>query len=90
MKLSGSSLVLSSRDMDYSNEGTETLVCNYQGEDMEIAFNGRFLIEMLNAMNTEEVEFAMSTPSRAAIITPTLKNEHEDILMLVMPIMINN
>lgn len=90
MKLSGSSLVVSARDLDFSNEGTETLMANYSGEDMEIAFNGRFLIEMLSAMNEPEVEFAMSTPARAAIITPTTKKDNEELMMLVMPIMLNN
>ena len=66
------------------------MAANYTGEDMEIAFNGKFLTEMLAAMNEPEVEFAMSTPSRAAIITPTTKTDNEELMMLVMPIMLNN
>ncbi len=87
--LKGSELVITARDLDFSNEATERLVCDYKGSDLEIAFNGRFLIEMLAAMNAEEVQFEFSTPTRASLLKSTAKNDNEDILMLVMPIMLN-
>ncbi|MCS6990318.1 MAG: DNA polymerase III subunit beta [Chitinophagales bacterium] len=86
--LSGASLQITSRDLDFSNEGTETLSCSYSGEPMEISFNGKFLIEILNALNEEEVVMSMSTPSRACVVMPAVQKEHENLLMLVMPIMI--
>ncbi|MBA3647480.1 MAG: DNA polymerase III subunit beta [Chitinophagales bacterium] len=89
LKLTGSELQINARDLDFSNEGNETLVCNYEGEDMEIAFNAKFLIDMLSSMNEEEVRVECSTPSRACIMMPMDKKENEDLLMLVMPIMIN-
>jgi len=89
LKMTGSELSINTRDLDFSNEGNETLVCQYKGEDMEIAFNARFLIDMLTSMNEEEVKIECSTPSRACIMTPVLQKENEDLLMLVMPIMIN-
>ncbi|MEO6167102.1 MAG: DNA polymerase III subunit beta, partial [Chitinophagales bacterium] len=67
----------------------ETLTCQYNGEDLEIAFNAKFVIDMIASMNEEEVEFEFSTPSRACIMTPLNKKDNEDLLMLVMPIMIN-
>ena len=90
MKLAGSELVLFAEDMDFSNQAQERLTCNYDGDDMEIGFNSRFLIEMLGNLDSVEVKLAMSEPSRAGLLTPaTYSNENEDILMLVMPVMLN-
>ncbi len=89
LKMSGSELQINARDLDFSNEGNETLVCSYEGEDLEIAFNARFLIDMLAAMNEDEVLISCSTPSRACIMTPVQPKENEELLMLVMPIMVN-
>lgn len=88
-KMSGSELSINTRDLDFSNEGNETLVCQYDGEDLEIAFNAKFVIDMIASMNEEEVQFEFSTPSRACIMTPLNKKDNEDLLMLVMPIMVN-
>ena len=77
--------------MDFSNEASERLTCNYKGEDMEIGFNSKFLAEMLSNMDSEEVQFEMSSPSRAGVMVPVKNgNKEEDILMLVMPVMLNN
>jgi DNA polymerase-3 subunit beta len=90
LKLAGSELALSAEDIDFSNEANERLTCSYDGEDMEIAFNSRFLMEMLNNIDTAEVRLEMSEPSRAGLLMPAHSdNEHEDILMLVMPVMVN-
>lgn len=89
-KMSGSELGINTRDIDFSNEGNETLACQYEGEDLEIAFNAKFVIDMIASMNEEEVQFEFSTPSRACIMTPVNKKEQEDLLMLVMPIMVNS
>ena len=89
LKLAGSELSLSAEDIDFSNEANERLTCNYSGEDLEIGFNSRFLMEMLNNIDTSEVCLEMSEPSRAGLLTPSEKNKNEDILMLVMPVMLN-
>jgi DNA polymerase-3 subunit beta len=90
LKLAGSELALSAEDVDFSNESNERLTCNYVGDDMEIGFNSRFLMEMLNNIETTEIRLEMSEPSRAGLLMPALKdNENEDILMLVMPVMLN-
>lgn len=90
LKLAGSELALSAEDVDFSNESNERLTCNYIGDDMEIGFNSRFLMEMLNNIETTEIRLEMSEPSRAGLLMPAVKdNENEDILMLVMPVMLN-
>jgi DNA polymerase III subunit beta len=89
-KLSGKELVLSSEDIDFSNEAKERLTCTYEGDDMEIGFNSKFLLEMLNNIDTDEIRLEMSAPNRAGILLPVdNKNKDEDILMLVMPVMLN-
>lgn len=86
----GQELVLTSEDVDYSNSAKERLTCNYSGQAMEIGFNSRFLIEMLANIETTEVKIEMSEPNRAALIMPaTSDNANEDVLMLIMPIMLN-
>ena len=90
LKLGGSELNLSAEDLDFANEAQERLTCTYQGEDMEIGFNSRFLADMLGNLNSESIQIEMSAPNRAGIITPVTKeSESEDILMLVMPVMLN-
>jgi DNA polymerase III subunit beta len=89
-KISGKELVLSAEDIDFSNEAKERLTCSYEGEDMEIGFNSKFLLEMLGNTETEEVRLEMSAPNRAGILYPVNNdNKDEDILMLVMPVMLN-
>tara|TARA_B110000285_G_scaffold135217_1_gene151536 strand:- start:145 stop:1260 length:1116 start_codon:yes stop_codon:yes gene_type:complete len=89
LKLAGSELSLSAEDIDFSNEANERITCNYSGEDMEIGFNSRFLMEMLNNLETTDVRLEMSEPSRAGLLMPSESNKNEDILMLVMPVMLN-
>ena len=90
LKLAGSELSLSAEDLDFSNEANERLTCNYDGSDLEIGFNSRFIVEMLNNLDSDEVKLSMSEPSRAGILTPvSSENDKEDILMLVMPVMLN-
>jgi DNA polymerase-3 subunit beta len=89
-KVSGQELILSAEDIDFSNEAKERLSCSYNGEDMEIGFNSKFLLEMLSNIETEEISLEMSAPNRAGILTPlNNENKDEDILMLVMPVMLN-
>ena len=91
LKMSGSELQISAEDADFNNEANERLTCQYEGEDMSIGFNSRFLIEMLSNLDTEEVNIAMSAPNRAGILLPEGNSQDgEDILMLVMPVMLNN
>lgn len=90
LKISGSELHISSEDLDFSNEAHERLSCQFEGDDMEIGFNAKFLIEMLSNLTSDEVIIKMSTPNRAGLLLPSVSDEDEDILMLVMPVMLNN
>lgn len=89
LNISGSELQLTAQDVDFSFEGNERMKCQYDGEDMQIAFNARFLIEMMSATESEEVRMELSTPTKAGIIRPSEQGENEDLLMLVMPLMLN-
>jgi DNA polymerase-3 subunit beta len=89
LKVSQNELVISAEDLDYSNEATEKISCEYDGEEMEIGFNAKFLIEMLNNLSVKNISLEMSQPNRAGLIIPIEKTENEDTLMLVMPVMLN-
>jgi len=90
LTISGTQLQLAAQDIDFSFEGNERMSCQYDGEDLQIAFNAKFLIEMLNAAETREINIELSTSTKAGIIKPTEMGENEDLLMLVMPLMLNN
>jgi DNA polymerase-3 subunit beta len=89
LKVAGSELNISAEDVDFSNEAFERLPCVYEGEDIEIGFNARFLVEMLSNLQSKEVFLEMSLPNRAGIILPADPEENEEVLMLVMPVMLN-
>jgi len=90
LTITGSQLQLAAQDIDFSFEGNERMACQYTGEDMSIAFNAKFLIEMLNAADTPEVVMELSSSTKAGILKPTEQSEGEDLMMLVMPLMLNN
>ncbi|MCL4641538.1 MULTISPECIES: DNA polymerase III subunit beta [Olivibacter] len=90
LRITGSELNISSEDLDFANEAHERLSCQYEGEDTEIGFNAKFLIEMLSNLECEEVVLEMSTPNRAGLLLPAVEEENENILMLVMPVMLNS
>jgi DNA polymerase-3 subunit beta len=91
LKMAGTELNISAEDIDYSNKAEERLACDYQGDDMQIGFNSRFLTEMLSNLNSNEVLIEMSMSNRAGILTPIDGiDDGEFITMLVMPVMLNN
>ena len=91
LKMAGTELNISAEDLDFANKADERLSCDYQGDDMQIGFNSRFLSEMLNNLGSSEVQLEMSLPNRAGILTPIDgTDEGEQITMLVMPVMLNN
>lgn len=90
LKIAGAELNISAEDVDYSNKAEERLTCSYQGDDMQIGFNSRFLVEMLNNLTSSDVALEMSLPNRAGILTPLDGlDEGEHVTMLVMPVMLN-
>jgi len=92
LKVSGSELQVSAEDLDFANEANERLTCQYDGEDMEIGFNSRFLSEMLSNLDSDEVVLELSAPNKAGLLSqaPGMASEGEDLLMLVMPVMLND
>ena len=82
---------ISAEDPYSSNKANERLACDYQGDDIEIGFNSRFLLEMLGNLGSDNVRMEMSAPNRAGILIPADGvDEGEDLLMLVMPVMLNH
>ena len=91
LRIAGAELHISAEDIDYSNKAEERLTCSFQGDDMQIGFNARFLTEMLSNLSSDEIQLELSLPNRAGIITPVDGlNEGEQVTMLVMPVMLNN
>ncbi|MEJ0032281.1 MAG: DNA polymerase III subunit beta [Bacteroidota bacterium] len=89
LKITGSELQVSAEDLDFSNEANERLSCEHEGEDIEIGFNAKFLVEMLSNVTHEQIRLNMSAPNKAGVILPADKDKNEDMLMLVMPVMLN-
>jgi len=90
-RITGQEIMLTAEDIDFYNEAKERLTCSYSGDDMEIGFNSRFFQEMLGNFDSDEVKLEMSAPNRAGILTPVgNENEAEDLLMLLMPVMLNS
>jgi DNA polymerase-3 subunit beta len=91
LKMAGTELNISAEDIDFSNKADERLKCSYEGDDMQIGFNSKFLTEMLSNLNSNDVQLEMSLPNRAGILTPIDGLEDgENITMLVMPVMLNS
>ena len=90
LKITGSELQISAEDLDFSNEANERLSCEHNGDDIEIGFNSKFLIEILNNLYSEKITLQLSEPNKAGLVVPSDKDDNEDILMLVMPVILNN
>ncbi len=91
LQLAGNQLTVSAQDIDFSISAYERIPCQYDGDDLEIGFKSVFLIEILQNLQSSDVVMELSDPSRAGIVLPLEKeNDNEDVLMLLMPMMINN
>jgi DNA polymerase-3 subunit beta len=90
LKLSENQLIVSAQDLDFNISAVEKLNCQYEGDDMEIGFKSNFLQEILSNISSREVRLELMDPSRAGLLLPAEnENEDEDLLMLLMPMMIN-
>ena len=83
-------MVVSGQDIDYSTSAEERVPCEYGDSPMNIGFKGTFLIDILNNMGGENVIIELAAPSRAGVIVPAEQEENEDLLMLLMPMMLND
>lgn len=90
LTIGGNQLVVSAQDVDFAHSAVERLACEYEGDDMEIGFKSTFLQEILSNLPSADIRLEMSDPSRAGLLLPEEKeDENEDVLMLLMPMMIN-
>jgi DNA polymerase-3 subunit beta len=80
---------ISAEDNERSSEAKETVLCEYDSEPMVIGFNAVYLTEVLGNVDSEEVVFEFSSPNRAGVVTPQEQEAGEDMLMLIMPVMLN-
>lgn len=90
LQLSDNTIVVSAQDIDFSTAAEETISCEYAGTTMNIGFKSSFLIEILNNIPSSEISLEMSDPSRAGLVLPLENAENEDLLMLLMPMMLND
>jgi DNA polymerase-3 subunit beta len=88
LSITDGSLTISAQDLDFSNEAVEQLPCSYEGENINIGFNAKFLAEMLSTQESDQINVEMSSPGRAGLIMPAEQVEGEDLLMLIMPVML--
>jgi DNA polymerase-3 subunit beta len=89
LNISDNQLVVSAQDIDFSISAVERINCEYEGEEIEIGFKSTFLQEILTNISTSDVKVEMSDPTRAGLLLPAENDEDEDMLMLLMPMMIN-
>ena len=90
LKVSGSEILISAEDLDFSNEANERISCEHDGDDIEIGFNAKFLIDILSNIHSDKVIFKLSEPNRAGLVLPEDIEDEEDLTMLVMPVMLND
>jgi DNA polymerase-3 subunit beta len=90
LSVSGKELTVSAEDIDLANAASERMTCSYDGEDIEIGFNSKFLLEMLSNIDTNNVLLEMSYPNRAGLLFPIDGIPEESLLMLIMPIILNS
>lgn len=90
LHLDNNQLHVSAQDIDFSTSAEESLPCEYEGYSLSIGFKSPFLIDILNNINSPEVVIELADPSRAGVILPIEQEENDDLLMLLMPMMLNN
>ena len=86
----GGTLQLDAEDYDFSKTATERMSCDYNGQPMSIGFKGSSFIEILNNFDCQEVILQLADPSRAGLVLPSEQPENQDVLMLMMPMLIND
>jgi DNA polymerase-3 subunit beta len=91
LSLKGNRLTVSAQDIDFATSAVEDIACQYNGDELEIGFKSTFMVEILGNIQSTEVSIELSDASRAGLFIPYDKeNENEDVLMLLMPMMINS
>ncbi len=89
LHLKDGEMIITAQDIDFSTSAEEKVVCQYDGSELGIGFKATYLIDMLNNISSDSVILALADASRAGLIIPTVNEEDEDLLMLLMPMMLN-
>lgn len=90
LKIDRDSVDISTQDIDFSTSAKESVVCQYEGVPMSIGFKAGFLIDILNNTPGQDIIFQLADPSRAGVVVPAQQNEGESLLMLLMPMVLND
>ncbi len=90
LQLTATNMIVSAQDIDYSTSAEEKIACQFDGSELSIGFKATYLIEILSNINSGEVTLELADPSRAGLIVPSENEEGEDLLMLLMPMMLND
>ncbi len=90
LQLKEGEMTVSAQDIDFSTSAEEHIVCHFDGDELNIGFKATYLIEILSNINSDEVVLELADPSRAGLIVPSENEENEDLLMLLMPMMLND
>ncbi|MBQ9561279.1 MAG: DNA polymerase III subunit beta [Prevotella sp.] len=90
LRLEMNNLQLSSEDIDFATSAQENVICEYGGVPMSIGFKGSVLSDILNNLACDDVIIELADPSRAGVIRPAEQPEGEDVLMLIMPMLLND
>jgi DNA polymerase-3 subunit beta len=83
-------LELSAEDIDFATSAKESIICDYSGSPMDIGFKGSSIVEVLSNLESDNVIIQLADPSRPGIIVPDEQPENENILMLAMPMLLEN
>lgn len=89
LEMEHNEMLVSAQDIDFSTSAEERIMCSYEGSGLAMGFKATYLIEILNNINSEDVILELADPSRAGLIVPAENQEDEDLLMLLMPMMLN-
>lgn len=81
-------VVMKSQDTGFNTSGEEMLECEFDGPEMFIAFSAHFLTEILGTLSSQDIYIRLADQSRAAVIVPAENAEHTDLLMLLMPMFV--
>ncbi|MBQ9426568.1 MAG: DNA polymerase III subunit beta [Paludibacteraceae bacterium] len=90
LALTNNSIKISAQDIDFSTSAEENITCSYDGTPMAIGFKAPFLVEILAAIESNDVLIELADPARAGLILPTENQENEEVLMLLMPMLLND
>jgi DNA polymerase-3 subunit beta len=88
--INSSGLEISAEDIDRGSNAKEMVSCEYSGEPMDIGFNTSYVNDILSHINQDEILFKLHSPTKACIVEPSQKEQNEDLLLLLMPVRLNN